>query len=170
LGVEEETLRALILYRSYYGNTRQVAEEIERSLRALGHEAAVQDLRSRLAELAGVDCVFIGAPTRMARVTGRAKAALRKLKARGLGRKPLAVFDTYGPLPKSPEEQAKAERWINPGAAGILAKTASQLGLAVHAQTMRCEVQGLKGPLAEGELGKVAAFVKSFVAAGSPTA
>ena len=162
-------MRALILYRSYYGNTRQVAEEIERSLRGLGHEAAVQDLRSRLPELAGIDCVFLGAPTRMARVTGRAKAALRKLKARGLGSKPLAVFDTYGPVPKTPEEKAKAERWINPGAVGILAKRASQLGLNVHAQTLRCMVRELKGPLAEGELGIVAPFVKSFVASGSST-
>ncbi len=162
-------MRALILYRSYYGNTRQVAEEIERSLRGLGHQAAVQDLRSRLPELAGIDCVFVGAPTRMARVTGRARAALRTLKARGLGRKPLAVFDTYGPVPKTPEEMAKAERWLNPGAAGILAATASQLGLNVQARTLRCEVQGLKGPLAEGELGKVAAFVKAFVAAGGST-
>jgi hypothetical protein len=160
-------MRALILYRSYYGNTRQVAEEIERSLRGLGHGAAVQDLRSRLPELAGVDFVFVGAPTRMARVTGRAKGALRGLKARGLGRKPLAVFDTYGPVPKTPEEMAKAERWMNPGAAGILANTASQLGLNVHPQTLRCEVQGLKGPLAKGELGKVAPFVKSFVAGES---
>ncbi len=160
-------MRALILYRSFHGNTRQVAEEIERSLRGLGHEAAVQDLRTRLPELAGVDCVFVGAPTRMARVTGRAKAALRKLKARGLGRKPLAVFDTYGPVPKTPEQMAKAEPWLNPGAAGILARTASQLGLNVQAKMLRCEVQGLKGPLAEGELGKVAPFVKSFVAAGS---
>ncbi len=162
-------MRALILYRSFYGNTRLVAEEIERSLRGLGHEAAVQDLRSRLPDLAGVDCVFLGAPTRMARVTGRAKAALRKLKAKGLGSKPVAVFDTYGPVPKTPEEKAKAERWMNPGAAGILAQRASQLGLKLHAQTLRCEVQGLRGPLAGGELGKVAPFVKSFVAAGSST-
>jgi hypothetical protein len=55
---------------------------------------------------------------------------------------------------------------MNPGAAGILARTASQLGLNVQAQTLRCQVQGLKGPLAEGELAKVAPFVKAFVAAG----
>jgi Flavodoxin domain len=157
-------MKALILYRSYYGNTRAVAEEIQRQLRALGHEAAVQDLRSRLPDLAGFDRAFIGAPTRMARVTGRAKGALRRLKAGGWGRKPLAVFDTYGPVPKTPEERAKAERWINPGAAGILAKEASQLGLNVHAQALRCEVRELKGPLADGELDKVTPFVKACAA------
>jgi hypothetical protein len=140
-----------------------VAQEIERRLHELGHEVAVQDLRSKLPDLAGIDCVFFGAPTRMAGVTGRAKAALRKLKAGGLGRKPLAVFDTYGPIPRTPEEKAKAERWINPGAAGILFRKASQLGLNAYAQTLRCAVRALHGPLADGELEKVAPFVKSFV-------
>jgi hypothetical protein len=157
-------MNALILYRSYYGNCRRVAEEVQRQLRALGHEAAVQDLRARLPDLAGFDRAFLGAPTRLARVTGRAKGALRRLKAGGWGRKPLAVFDTYGPLPKTPEEMAKAERWLNPGAAGILARKASQLGLNVHPQTLRCVVREMKGPLADGELEKVGPFLKSFLA------
>ena len=157
-------MKALILYRSFHGNTRQVAEEIERKLRELGHEAAVQDLRVRLPDLGGIDRVLLGAPTRMAGVTGRAKAALRKLQAGGLGGKPVAIFDTYGPLPKTPEEQVKAERWINPGAAGFLAQKASRLGLKVHGQTLRCAVRELNGPLAEGELDKVAPFVKAFAA------
>jgi len=157
-------MRALILYRSYYGNTRQVAEAIEQRLKALGHGTILQDLRARLPDLGEVDGVLLGAPTRMAGVTGRAKAALRKLRAKGLGRKPFAVFDTFGPRPKTPEEAAKAERWINPGAAGILRKKAEQLGLNVHAEALRCAVREMKGPLADGELDKVAPFVEGFVA------
>jgi hypothetical protein len=164
-------MHVLVLYRSHYGNTRQVAEALERRLRQLGHETAVQDLRARLPDLAGVDCVLIGAPTRMARVAGRAKAALRRLRAGGLGRKALAVFDTYGPIPKTPEEVAEAERWFNPGAAGILRKRAAELGLNVHSQTLRCAVREFKGPLADGELEKVAVFAEAFAAfaAGKPT-
>jgi sulfite reductase alpha subunit-like flavoprotein len=160
-------MHALVLFRSHYGNTRQVAEAFERRLRQLGHETTVQDLRARLPDLAGVDCVLIGAPTRMAGVTGLAKAALRKLRAGGLGRKALAVFDTYGPVPKSPEEAAGAERWINPGAAGILRKRAAELGLNVHSQTLRCAVREYKGPLADGELDKAAAFAEAFAASAA---
>jgi len=70
-------MRALILYRSYHGNTRQVAEAIEKRLKELGHGAAVQDLRAGLPDLAGIDCVFIGAPTRMARRTSTRTASSR---------------------------------------------------------------------------------------------
>ena len=163
-------MRALILYRSYHGNTRQVAEAIEKRLKELGHGAVVQDLRAGLPDLAGIDCVFIGAPTRMARVTFRAKGALRRLRARGLGRKPVAVFDTFGPRPATAEELAKAEPWLNPGAAGLLKKKAAELGLNVHAEVMRCEVQGLKGPLGAKELNKVPAFVDAVAAAAAASA
>lgn len=158
-------MKALILYRSFYGNTKQVAEAIAAELRATGHEAAVRDVRDRLPALGETDLVFIGAPTRMARPGRRALRAVKGLRRGGLGAdKTVALFDTYGPLPTTPEELEKSRKWLYPGAAGVLQKAAQKLGLKVHPETLRCEVKEMKGPLADKALEQTAAFVRGLLA------
>ena len=157
-------MNALILYRSHYGNTKLVAEALAGELEAKGAKAQVQDLRRRLPDLGGIDLVLVGAPTRMARVSRRALRVLKKLKKRGYASGKVAVFDTYGPIPKTPEELEKGRKWLYPGAAGLLHKAAVDLGLNVHPNTLRCEVSGMKGPLGEGEIGKARAFAAELVA------
>jgi len=158
-------MRMLLLYRSYYGNTRSAAEAMAGRLHALGHQAAVQDVRQPLPALAGVDRVLIGAPTRFARVSLWAKSALRTLRRRGFGDRLLATFDTYGPLPASPREMEENRKWFEPGAAVILHREAGRLGLKVFAESLRCAVKEYKGPLADGELEKAVAFAERFAAA-----
>ncbi|HUI70513.1 MAG TPA: flavodoxin domain-containing protein [Spirochaetia bacterium] len=162
-------MKALILYRTYYGNTKIVAETIAHELTGLGYETTVQDLRGRLPNLESFTCAVVGAPTRMARVTRKALRVLRKLGRRGFGVKPVAIFDTYGPVPTGSEELEKAKRWIWPGAAGIMEKTAKDRGLNVFAKTLRCEVAGLKGPLAEHEKEKASVFAREFATGSSRT-
>jgi hypothetical protein len=158
-------MRALVLYRSHYGNTKQVAEAIAGELAALGHAAEVRDLRKRLPDLESFDLLFIGAPTRMARVSRRALHALKRLRKLGAAGKPLAVFDTFGPIPTEPEKLEKGRKWLFPGAAGLMLEAAKRLGLNVYPETLRCEVKGMKGPLVDGGPGKAAAFVREFVSA-----
>ena len=158
-------MRFLLLYRSYYGNTRSAAEAMAGRLHALGHPANVQDVRQPLPALAGVDRVLIGAPTRFARVSFKAKSALRTLRRRGFGDRLVATFDTYGPLPTTPEEAEESRKWLEPGAAVILHREAGRLGLKVFAESLRCAVKEYKGPLADGELEKAAAFAQRFAAA-----
>jgi menaquinone-dependent protoporphyrinogen IX oxidase len=157
-------MKALILYRSHYGNTKQVAEAIAKQFGARGVDAVVTDLRRKLRDLEGFDAMLIGAPTRMARVTHRALSVLKRLAKKGWGRKPLAVFDTYGPEPATPEQMKKTRKWIIPGAAGLMQQRAQELALNVYGQTLRCEVQGMKGPLKDGQLDKAAAFAGEFAA------
>jgi len=156
-------MKALVLFRSYYGNTRQVAEVIARQLQTLGHQALVQDLRHKLPDLHGFDFVFIGAPTRMARVNRKAVRVLKRLRKKGFADKPIGVFDTYGPLPTKPEDMEKSKKWLYPGAAGIMQKVAQDQGLNVYPKTLRCLVQGMKGPLADKELEKAVDFTKEFI-------
>jgi flavodoxin len=156
-------MKALILFRSHYGNTKQVAEAIAREIHSQGHKAIIQDLRRRLPDLSGFDLLLLGAPTRMAKVGRKALRVLKKLRKAGFTDKPIAVFDTYGPLPKTPEEMEKGKKWLIPGAAGILQQTAKDLGLRVYEKTLRCEVQAMKGPLAADALDKAAIFTKDFL-------
>jgi hypothetical protein len=157
-------MKGLVLFRSHYGNTKQVAESIAQQMTALGQEAIVQDLRQKLPDLQGLDFVMIGAPTRFARVTGKALRVLKQLRKKGFTEKPVAIFDTYGPVPTDPKELEKGRKWLYPGAAGIMQKVAKEQGLNVYPETLRCEVQGgLKGPLADHQLEKAAAFTKEFL-------
>ncbi len=155
-------MKALILFKSHFGNTKQVADVLAKELGAAGIESVVADLRRRLPDLSEFDAVLVGAPTRMARVTHRALSALKRLSKKGWGKKPVAVFDTYGPEPTKPEEMEKARKWIIPGAAGLMHQRAKDLGLNVFEKTLRCEVQGMKGPLKDGAVDKAAAFAKEF--------
>ena len=88
-------MKALVLYRSHYGNTRRVAEAIAERLAAKGHAVVVQDVRRRLPGLTDVDVTFNGAPTRMKRAGFRSMGVLRKLKRRGFGRL-LAILEGIG--------------------------------------------------------------------------
>jgi len=156
-------MKALVLFRSHYGNTKQIAEGIAKELGTQDIETIVQDLRRKLPDLNDIDVSLIGAPTRMARVNRKALRVLKRLRKKGFTKKPVAIFDTFGPIPKTPEEMEKAKKWLYPGAAGLMQKAAKTLGLNVYAETLRCEVLGMKGPLAENELEKAAAFTKKFI-------
>lgn len=157
-------MHILVLYRSYHGNTRAVADAIAGRLRSRGHQADVRDVRQPLPDLSGVDRVLVGAPTRFARVSAAATSALRKLRRRGFGGKLVGVFDTYGPLPKTPEEERENRKWLEPGAAGILHRKAEALGLRVFPESLRCAVAEAYGPLAKGALEKAAGFAERFAA------
>jgi hypothetical protein len=162
-------MRILVLYRSWYGNTRAVADAMAARLGSRGHQVSVQDVRQRLPDLASVDGVLIGAPTRMARVAVTATSALRRLRRRGIGARPIGIFDTWGPVPKTAEEAEAARKWFEPGAAGILLKKARALGLNVFSETLRCSVVEFRGPIADGELEKAAAFAERFATPAPPT-
>jgi flavodoxin len=157
-------VKALVLFRSHFGNTKQVAETIASQVKAMGHEVVIQDLRQKLPDLESFDFVLIGAPTRFGRVTRKAVGVLKQLRKKGFAEKPIAIFDTYGPVPTKPEELEKSKKWLYPGAAGMMQRVAKEQGLNVYAETLRCEVLGgMKGPLAEHQLEKVASFTMEFV-------
>jgi len=157
-------MKGLVLFRSHYGNTKQVADSIAQQITALGHEAIVQDVRQKLPDLQDLDFVVIGSPTRFARADGKALSMLKELRKKGFTQKPVAIFDTYGPVPTDPKELEKSRKWLYPGAAGIMHRVAKEQGLNVYQETLRSEVQaGMKGPLAEHQLEKATSFTKEFL-------
>jgi flavodoxin len=160
-------MKILVLYRSFYGNTKRVAEIIAREVVALGHESTLQDVRGGLPQLSEVDVVVIGSPTRIKGANRRTLSALRRLRKNGFGDRLVAVYDTYGPIPSDPQKLEKGKTWFFPGAAGSLEKAARRQGLTLHEETLRCEVMGMAGPLAEDAEAKATAFARSIVEAAS---
>jgi len=128
-----------------------------------GVESVVQDLRLKLPDLSSFHFILIGSPTRMARVNRKAKRVLKQIREKGFSEKPIAVFDTYGPVPTDLKELEKSKKSLYPGAAGILHMVAKTESLNVHSKALHCEVKGMKGPLGDNELEKAASFAKEFV-------
>jgi len=157
-------MKGLILYRSHYGNTKQVADTIAQQITALGHEATVQDVRQKLPDLESFGFIMVGSPTRFGKADGKALSVVKQLKKKNFIKNPVAIFDTYGPVPTDPKELEKSRKWLYPGAAGNIHRVATEQGLNVYPETLRCEVLGnMKGPLAEHQLEKAAAFTKEFL-------
>jgi hypothetical protein len=157
-------MNALILFRSFHGNTKLVAEAIAQRLGELGWQSEVRDVRQKLPDLGKTNLMFIGAPTRMKRVGRKPLRVIRGLKKHGFADMTLAIFDTCGILPTTPEEMAESGAWMIPGAAGIMHRVARERGLNVFDETLRCEVKGAKGPLVVNALEKAKAFAGRVVA------
>lgn len=155
-------MKGTVVYDSYYGNTKQVAEAIAQELSAAGHEAEVRSIRDR-SEPHG-DVLFLGSPVRMGSVTGRVKRWVKKLDA-GLwqgGR--LVVFTTTLKLPDDANEQKRQTQEKYDWAAGRkLRDLARSRGLPAIEEHLWAEVAGMRGPLTEEALPKTRQFTRDVL-------
>jgi hypothetical protein len=156
-------LKAVIAVDSVYGNTKLVAEAFKEEIEKAGHEVEFINLRKEFRVPSGGDILFVGSPTRVAKMTGRAKKLVKKLDVAAWGGKTIVAFDTHMPLPDDPEKQKKSKRWVEPGAAGMISSLATERGLKVRSPPLRFTVSDMKGPLAPGQLEKARASVREII-------
>lgn len=153
-------MRALVVYESMFGNTREVAAAIAEGLAARGAGVELVDAESAPGDLADrFDLLVVGAPTHafgLPKQQTRADAARRvaagELVSRGEGVRewvdrvrvakgqPTATFDTKVDRPRLPGSAARA------AARRLRDRGASIIG------TQTFHVTGMEGPLVEGEL------------------
>jgi flavodoxin len=142
-------MRALIVFESRYGNTKRVAEAIVEGMRQVeGMETILSEVKDvDLTAVPGCDAIVLGGPNHMGGPTGGVKKFIDKLGALPLEGKWFAVFDTYGggdfekatkKMEQRISEKAPALKKIAPG--------------------LSIKVQGMKGPISEGELPKCKEF------------
>lgn len=155
-------MKVIIGFDSVYGNTRKVAEMITVELIARGHEAVLVSVREKNnVEITG-DLLFIGSPTRMARMTGKTKSFAKKLDDGWKG-KHIFAFDTIMAMPEDPKKMEKAKRWTENGAAPKLANLLRKKGFTVDDEMLRVTVAGLKGPLADNANDVVKQFLNKVL-------
>jgi len=142
------------LYESKYGNTKRVAETIAEEIkRVSGMEATVTALNDiDVNDIANYDLILLGGPTHFGGPTRGVRKFIDALGKRNVNGKYVAVFDTYlgedfEKGVRKMEEQIRAEA----------------LGLKLLARGLSIRVEGMKGPIAEGELVKCNDFVKRLV-------
>lgn len=143
--------RVAIVYESKYGNTAQVAEAIRAALRGAGVSEVVSEKidSADVNRVATFDAILIGSPNHIGGPTRRVKKFIRSLAAFDLSGKRLAFFDTYigGDFGRAVAKMENEFKARNQDAVVVTP------GLSLR-------VEGMKGPLADGELVKGADFGK----------
>ena len=147
--------KVILVHWSKYGNTKQVAEEIAAGI---AETAGCEAISSRVdevdpAQLADCDAILIGSPNHIGRPVGKIKRFVDKLDRPELKGKTVAVFDTYIGRDFGKAATRLEER---------IAKKASDLSLRTPGLSIL--VNGMQGPIADGELPKCREFGTSFTA------
>jgi flavodoxin len=148
-------VKVIVVFESNYGNTKRVAETIVEGMKDVGEiEASVRELKEvDRNEILEYDAVLLGSPNHMGGPTRGIKGFIDKLGELRLEGKMFAVFDTY--MGKDfGKAVKKMEKRINEKVPGLKQISA---GLSV-------KVQGMKGPIVEGELPKCKEFGKNVAA------
>ena len=151
-------MKALVIYDSVFGNTEKVAQAIGK---ALGTKSVTVKKVTEVgdSDLKDVDWIITGSPTRAFRPSEGMTAFLKKLAMGSLKGIRAVVFDTRIPLETI---KSKAFRFIVGYAAPAMAKVLQTKGAEVVGKPEGFFVLESEGPLAEGELERAAAWVKSI--------
>jgi len=141
--------KVIVVYESKYGNTKFVAETVIEGLKKVkGIETVLSELKKvDLNEIPDYDAILVGSPNHLGGPTRGIKKFIDKLGKLNLKGKMGAVFDTYlgGNFEKAVK---KMEKKINEKVPG----------LKLVAPGLSIKVQGMKGPILEGELPKCKEF------------
>jgi flavorubredoxin len=145
--------KVIVVYESKYGNTKLVAETIAEGIREVqGIETHVSEVKQvDLGKVTDYDAILVGSPNHIGGPTGGIKKFIDKLGKLPLGGRLFAAFDTY--LGKDFEKATKKlEKRIGDKVAGS----------KLVAPGLSIRVDGMKGPISEGELPRCREFGKKI--------
>lgn len=140
--------KAIVIYESVFGNTKHAAETIIEGMKGAGVDATLSTPKELDPnQLTDFDAVLVGSPNHMGGATRGIRKFIDKLGKLKPEVKLVTVFDTHA---GNEYEKAvkKMEKQIGEKAPGL--KLASP-GLSIR-------VEGMRGPITEGELPKCKEF------------
>ena len=146
--------KVLLVYESKYGNIKLVAETIAEGITEVSdNQITIYELKEiELKQPPDFDLVLIGSPNHMGGPTGRIKKFINGLGRLDVKGKCAAVFDTY--MATDYEKAVKKmEKQIN--------EKVPEFRLLKPGLSIR--VEGMKGPITEGELPKCKDFGGTIV-------
>lgn len=141
-------MKALVLYDSSFGNTKQLAEVIATEL---GKEAETVFIENAdPSELSRAELLVIGSPIQGFRPTEKMNKFLAQLKPGQLNRVKSATFDT------------RVKVWIHGNAADPMARKVQSAGAEIIVKQEYFYVEGKEGPLFPGEVERAAVWAKQI--------
>lgn len=144
-------MKTFVLYESFFGNTRQIAEAIGNSLVQNNDVRVLNVSEISWSEIFYTEILVVGSATRAFRPCEATKAFLKNIPENGLSGKKVAAFDTRILLS---EIYSKVARYlVDKGgyAAKHIAKALEKRGGKLVLPPEGFFVKGDNGPLAEGE-------------------
>ncbi len=150
-------VKVFIFYDSKYGNTKLAAEKIAQGLRSVeGTDADLGYVKEiSLRGISGYDAIVLGAPNHMGRPSRTMKKFIDRLTEVDLKAKKVAVFGTYAGRVRSQDRAVKKLE-------GMVETKLPNLKLIAPSLSVR--VNGVTGPIVEGELPKCIEFGEKLAA------
>ena len=159
-------MKALVVYDSFFGNTERIAQSIGD---ALGHKEDVETIRVgnvRPEQLAGLKLLIVGSPTRAFSPSPAIKKFLKSIPKNGFKGVKVAAFDT-----RVTEEEIDSAVFILRILVNIFGYAAKPIsdrlvkkGGQLIVPPEGFFVQGMEGPLKEGELERASEWAKKILA------
>ena len=156
------TMDILVIYDSVFGNTERIARAIGDVLSGPEDVGILRASDVRLEQLTGLKLLVVGSPTRAFRPIGAVKQLLRRIPRAGLKGVRVAAFDTG--ISTSDIDSSVGRFFVN--RFGYAAKPISDMltkkggELAVPPEGFF--VEGVEGPLKEGELERASAWAEKI--------
>jgi len=155
-------MRSLVIYESWFGNTRQIAQQVAVALEVEG-EVEVLSVDDPLPSLEDVDLLVVGAPTHVHGLSGK-RSREAALDQGGRGQVGIGVRDFIHGLPNGArgprvaafDTRADKPIWLVGSAARGIARRLREHGYMLAAEPESFFVQGTPGPLEAGELERAA--------------
>jgi flavodoxin len=158
------TLKSLIIYDSFFGNTEKIAQAIGNTLGSQGETEVVRVKDASQGRLKGLDLLIVGSPTRGFRPSEATLAFLKGLSANSLAGIRVAAFDTR--IANSDIKSPILRFMVNFGgyAAKKIADSLTKAGGSLVFPPEGFFVKDSEGPLTEGELERATQWAKSLIA------
>ena len=158
-------MKALVIYDSVFGNTELVAQAMGEALGSPDEVSALPVGDVKAEQLAGLDALLVGSPTRAFSPTPAVKRFLRRLPGHSLDGVTVAAFDTRMDIEKADSAILIFLVKLFGYAAKPIAKLLERKGGELAAGPEGFFVEDTEGPLREGELERAAAWARQVAAA-----
>jgi flavodoxin len=153
-------MKTLIVYDSFFGNTKEIAQAIGDSL-AHDHSVEITQVNNiKPGQLTGVELLIVGSPTRAFRPTKSITDFLNKVPPNGLDGVKVMAFDTRASVADINSRMLKTLVKAFGYAAEPITKLLRKKGGDLIIPPEGFFVEASEGPLKDGELKRAADWVR----------
>jgi flavodoxin len=157
-------MQYLVIYDSFFGNTEKIARAISTELAKTGEGQAMRVGDVKAEQLAGLDLLLVGSPTRAFQPTPAVKDFLKSLPGSALKDIQAAAFDTRMDVKEVNNLILTVMAGIFGYAAGTISGLLKRKGALLQPPEGDFFVTGSEGPLHDGELERAAQWAAQMAA------
>ena len=160
-------MKVLIVYDSEFGNTEQIALAMGNALASQADVTTIRVSELKPDHLTGLQLLIAGSPTQRFRPTIAMSNLLKGMPDKSLHGVKIAAFDTrltWSEISKTPVLAFFVKLYGNAYAARPMADMLKKKGGELIVPPEGFFVDGMKGPLSQGELERAATWVNQILA------